>query len=167
MESRDIASPSHKTTSLPKCIWVSVLTWVIAFLFQNKICPLIIFSSLNRSSPSSVDQLHILDLAYVRFGSLLSHNLITQIQQGLRRSHFSTRILGPQKLLDKGYYSNIGLSILLALPQEPITVLLKQVSHIIESLLWIGSGNHPPSIHWSIHSCDSSYIGSPPIGESP
>lgn len=74
MESRDIASPSHKTISFPRLIWVSVLTGVNAIVFQKNNCPLILFPFLNRSSPSTIDQLHMLDLVWAHFRSLCSHN---------------------------------------------------------------------------------------------
>ena len=87
------------------------------------------------SSPSLVDQLHTLDLVWVYLGSLWSHNFIIQIPQGLHRIHFSIRILKSRKPLVKVYPLNLGSSVLLALPREPITLLFNQENHTIESLL--------------------------------
>lgn len=155
MESQDTANPSHKTNAFPSLIWVSVLIGIITFKISKKVSPLILFSSLISSIPFWVDQLHTLDLVCVHLVSLWSHKSTTQIPQGLSRSHLFIRILKSRKPFVKSYPLNLDSSIHLSLPREPITLLFKQVSYIIESLLWIGSGNHPSSTHWSNHPCDS------------
>ena len=156
MGSRDIASPSSRIFSCPRFLLASDLIWIIAFKFQKKISSLILFSFLIRSSPSLVDQLHTLDLVWVHLGSLWSRNFITQIPQGLHIIHFSIGILRSRNTLVKAYPPTLGQGILIAVLREPITLLLKQVSYLIESLLWIGFRNHSLSDHWSIHHCDSS-----------
>lgn len=166
MESRDIASPSHNTNFCPRLTWVGDLIMIIAFKSQKKINPLILFPTLIRSSPSSMDQLHILDLVLGPLGSIRSRNFVAPIPEGLHRSLWSIRILRSRKPLVKAYPSNLGLRILLIVPRDPITLILKHASYPIEPLFWMGLRNHSLSTHESILPSDSPNTKSPRIDES-
>ena len=135
MGSRDIASPSSRIVSCPRFPLASVLIWIIAFNPQKKNCPLILFFSIIRSSPSLVDQLHTLDLILGPLGPLWSRNFTTLISQRSHKGQFSISIFGSREPLDKIYPQTLASRILLALPREPITLLLKKATHLVESLL--------------------------------
>jgi len=164
--SLDIVSHNPRIISFRRFPLASDLIWITTLYFK-KIYLLILFSPTIKSSPSLVDQIHTLNLVLGLLGLVWSHNILMPISQRSHKIQVSIKISRSRNHLDKAYSQSLALRIFLALPRETITLLPKQTSHTIESLLWIGLGNHISSFHWHIHYRDSSRTGSPPISEIP
>lgn len=125
----------------------SNLIGIIASNHRKNIPSLIPLLSLTRSTTSLFDQLHILNLIPSPLGPLLSRNLLTPIPQRSFRSQASIRPFETRVFLNKAYTQALSLESLLALLREPIALLLKQATHLIESLLHIGLGITSLSYH--------------------